>query len=169
MIRDLVDGRMFGYLHGAGINVVAVSDVARGHALALERGRSGERYILGGENLPLRDAFALVLGAIGRRPPLLPLPWTPVYAAAVIADVAGHATGREPQLLVLDEVRLARTPLFFSSGKARSELGYRPGQAAEALAAAARWFAMSREPSINGLRVLARLRPQPLRRPADDW
>jgi dihydroflavonol-4-reductase len=141
MVRDPIDGRMYGYLHGAGINVVAVEDVAHGHQLALARGRPGERYILGGEDLCLRDAFALALETTGRRPPWLPVPWPAAYGAALVADAASRVLGREPSLLVLDEVRVARTPLFFSSAKARSELGYEPRPAADALAAAARWFA----------------------------
>jgi dihydroflavonol-4-reductase len=141
MIRDLVEGRMHGYLRGAGLNVVAVEDVARGHALALERGRPGERYILGGEDVWLRDAFALALAALGRKPPRLPVPWVGAYGAALVAGAAGRLVGREPRLLVLDEVRLARLPLFFSCDKAGAELGYVPGAAADALATAARWFA----------------------------
>jgi dihydroflavonol-4-reductase len=137
MVRDLVEGRIQAYLHSAGINVVAVKDVARGHALALDRGRPGERYILGGEDLPLREAFALVCRAVGRKPPRLVVPWALVYGAALTA----RAARLEPSLLNLDEVRLARLPLFFSSDKARSELGYEPGPAADALADAARWFA----------------------------
>jgi dihydroflavonol-4-reductase len=137
MVRDLVEGRMHAYLRRAGINVVAVQDVARGHALALERGRPGERYILGGEDLWLREAFALALEAVGREPPRVAVPWSAVYMAARVAD----GLGLKPDLLLLDEVRLARLPLFFSSEKARAELGYRPRPATEALAAAARWFA----------------------------
>ncbi len=141
MIRDLVHGRMAGYITTAGVNVVSVSDVARGHALALARGRSGERYILGGDDLSLRDAFALAAQAVGRRPPRIALPWSPVYATALLLDAVSRTLRREPKLLVLDEVLMARQPLFFSSAKARTELGYRPRPAAEALAAAARWFA----------------------------
>jgi dihydroflavonol-4-reductase len=141
MVGDLVAGRIRAYLRGAGINVVAVQDVARGHVLALERGRSGERYILGGEDLWLRDAFALGLESVGRRPPRLAVPWRMAYGAALVANATTRAVGREPRLLVLDEVRLARLPLFFSSEKAHSELGYHPGPAADALKAAARWFA----------------------------
>ncbi len=146
MVRDLVLGQITGYVRGGGINVVAVEDVALGHALALEHGRSGERYILGGENLALDEAFRLALRAVGRPPPRLAVPWSAVFAAALIADAAGRLTGREPRLLVLDEVRLARTPLYFSSAKARAELGYAPKPAAEALAEAARWFAGRRAP-----------------------
>ncbi len=141
MIRDLVDGRMPGYITTAGVNVVGVVDVARGHALALANGRSGERYILGGDDMALRDAFALAARAVGRRPPQIALPWSPVYTTALLLDAVSRALRREPKLLVVDEVLMARQPLFFSSAKARAELGYRPQPAAEALATAARWFA----------------------------
>lgn len=144
MIRDLVEGRIGAFLLGAGINVVAVQDVAAGHALALQRGRGGERYILGGEDLRLRDAFALALAAVGRKPPRIGLPWRPVYGAALVANRLARARGREAKLLVLDEVMLARQPLFFSSAKAVAELGYAPRPAAAALASAARWFAEPR-------------------------
>jgi dihydroflavonol-4-reductase len=143
MIRNLLEGRITGYVRGAGLNVAAVEDVARGHALALGRGRAGERYILGGEDLWLDQVFAAALAVVGRRPPRLALPWPLVYAAAVGFDALMRTLGREPGLLVLDEVRLARLPLFFSSDKARRELGYVPAPAQPALAAAARWFAPS--------------------------
>ncbi|MGH3411771.1 MAG: NAD-dependent epimerase/dehydratase family protein [Marmoricola sp.] len=141
LLRDLVQGRIDAYLHGGGINVVSVLDVARGHALALERGRSGARYILGGDDLSLRDAFAIVLQAVGRRPPRWPLPWAPIYGLAVAADLVGRLTGHPPRMLNRDEVLLSRVPLHFSSDRARRELGYEPRPAAEALTAAARWFA----------------------------
>lgn len=140
MIRDLVNGRIRGYLPGAGINVVSVRDVARGHALAMGRGRSGHRYILGGDDLRLREAFGIVLAAVGRAGPRWPLPWHAAYGAALFADLLGRAFGHEPRLIVRDEVRLSRTPLYFSSEKARSELGYDPAPAVAALTDAARWF-----------------------------
>jgi dihydroflavonol-4-reductase len=143
MIRDVVEGRMVGYLRGSGLNVVSVEDVAQGHRLALEHGRRGERYILGSENLELQEAFARVAESVGLDPPRLPVPWPVAYGVALGAQLAGRVVGREPRLLVLDEVRLARLPLFFSSERARAELGYTPRPAAEALAAAARWFARS--------------------------
>lgn len=140
MIRDLVDGKIRGYLQNAGLNVVSVDDVARGHALALSSGRSGHRYILGGDDLSLQDVFAMAAAAVGRPAPRLGLPWSPVYGAAVVVDAFAHLRGQEPRLLVRDEVRLARLPHFFSSDKARRELGYDPGPAADAVEAAARWF-----------------------------
>jgi dihydroflavonol-4-reductase len=141
MIRDLLRRPINAYLPGGGINAVSVDDVARGHALALAHGHAGERYILGGEDLALREAFAIVLAEVGRPPPRCPLPWSVVYAVALAAEVSSRAVGREPRLIVRDEVRLSRIPLYFSSEKARRTLGYSPAPAAIALADAARWFA----------------------------
>jgi dihydroflavonol-4-reductase len=140
MVHDVATGRIAGYMRGGGINVVAVDDVAAGHVLALQRGRAGERYILGGDDLSLREAFAIVAARAGRRPPRIPVPYPVALAAAHAAAAAGRITGREPQLLVLDEVRLARLPLFFDSAKARRELGYDPRPARQALAEATDWF-----------------------------
>lgn len=144
MVRDVVEGAITGFVVGAGINVVGVRDIAAGHVLALAHGRAGERYILGGENLHMDEAFGVVAAAVGRRRPRLALPWSVPYALAWGSDRASRAIGREPKLLVLDEVKLARHPLFFSSEKAIRELGYVPGPAADALAEAARWFAGTR-------------------------
>ncbi|MFN8205173.1 MAG: NAD-dependent epimerase/dehydratase family protein [Solirubrobacteraceae bacterium] len=138
MIADVAAGRARGYLRGGALNVVDVRDVAAGHLRACERGRRGERYLLGGENLTMRDVFALVARAAGRRPPRVPVPWTAAYASARVADAALRPLAREPALLNLDEVRLARLPMRFDDGRARRELGHRSRPAAEALAAATR-------------------------------
>ena len=138
MVADVARGRARAYLTGAALNVVAVEDVAAGHLLAHERGRSGERYLLGGENLSLREVFALVAVAAGRRPPRVRVPWPLAHAAARTSDAALRLVGREPSLLVLDEVRLARLSMTFDDAKARRELGYTSRPACEALAAAAR-------------------------------
>ncbi len=90
MIPDAAAGRMPAYVD-TGLNVVHVDDVAAGHLLALERGRAGERYILGCENLMLRELLALVAEAAGRRPPALRLPIAPLRPLAwVRGGVASH-------------------------------------------------------------------------------
>jgi len=137
MVADVARGRARAYLTGAALNVVAVEDVAAGHLLAFEHGRSGERYLLGGENLPLREVFAIVARAAGRRPPPIGVPWALAYGAARAGDAALHLVGREPSLLVLDEVRLARLPMTFDDARARRELGYTSRPAEQALVAAA--------------------------------
>ncbi len=126
MVAGVASGRIRGYVATTGLNVVDVRDVARGHALALERGVRGERYLLGGVNLPLADLFAAIADLAGVPRPRLRVP----YAAAVVAARLGLASP--------DEVRLARVPMYFSSGKARSVLGYEPGPVTPALARAIR-------------------------------
>jgi dihydroflavonol-4-reductase len=138
MVADVAQGRARAYLAGGYLNVVGVEDVARGHLLAHERGGSGQRYLLGGENLSMREVFAAVARAAGRRPPRLGVPWRLADGAARIAGATLGAVGREPKLLVHDEVRLARHPMTFDDAKARRELGYQSRPAAEALAEAAR-------------------------------
>ncbi|MBX5442180.1 MAG: NAD-dependent epimerase/dehydratase family protein [Solirubrobacteraceae bacterium] len=138
MIADVVAGRARAHLRGGALNVVAVEDVAAGHRRAYERGRAGRRYLLGGENLPLRDVFAHVAQAVGRPAPRPAVPWRAAHLAAWAATLALTPLGREPRLLVLDEVRLARLPMTFDDRRARAELGHRSRPARDALAAAAR-------------------------------
>jgi dihydroflavonol-4-reductase len=124
MIARVATGRIRGYVGTTGLNVVDVRDVARGHALALERGQPGERYLLGGVDLPLEELFAAVADLAGRPRPRIRVP----YAVAQVAGKAG--------LLNADEVKLARLPMYFSSDKARVRLGYAPGPVEPALARA---------------------------------
>jgi len=138
MVADVAAGRARGYLARSALNVVAVEDVAAGHLLAFERGRSGERYLLGGDDLSLRDVFAVIARAAGRPAPRMPVPWTAAYVAARAADAALRPLGREPQLLMLDEVRSGRIAHRFDDAKARDELGYQSRPAVDALELAAR-------------------------------
>ena len=124
MVRGIASGRFRGYLPTTGVNVVDVRDVALGHVLALERGRPGERYLLGGVDMPLGEFFAAVAEAAGRPRPRLRVP----YAAARAAAALG--------LVNADEVRLARLPMYFSSAKAERELGYRRSPIEPAIARA---------------------------------
>jgi dihydroflavonol-4-reductase len=126
MIAGVANGRIRGYVATTGLNVVDVRDVAAGHVLAFERGQRGERYLLGGVNLPLADLFAAIAGLAGRARPRIRVP----YAAAVAAAAL--------RLANRDEVRLARLPMYFSSEKAQNMLGYCPGPVMPALARAVR-------------------------------
>jgi dihydroflavonol-4-reductase len=121
MVAGVARGRYRAYVATTGLNVVDVHDVALGHALALERGRAGERYLLGGVDLWLGDLFATIARLAGRPRPRIRVP----YAAAQVAATLG--------LVNRDEVRLARLPMFFSSAKAEQELGYSPGPIEPAL------------------------------------
>jgi dihydroflavonol-4-reductase len=126
MIRAVARGRYRATLRSAGLNLVDVYDVALGHVLALEHGRPGERYILGGENFTLAEVFALIARTAGRRPPRIRLP----YAAAQALAAVGLANAQE--------VALARLPAWFSSAKAERELGYQHQQIEPAVARAVR-------------------------------
>jgi dihydroflavonol-4-reductase len=137
MVADVAQGRVRAYLARSALNVVAVQDVAAGHLLAFERGRAGERYLLGGENLTIAEVFGLIATAVDRPAPRIGVPWTAAYVAARLADAARRPLGREPRMLLLDEVRAGRLPHLFDDAKARSELGYVPRPAAQALAEAA--------------------------------
>ncbi len=138
MVADVAHGRARGYLTRSALNVVAVQDVAAGHVLAFERGRSGERYLLGGENLSIREVFAQIAAAAGLSAPRLGVPWATAHIAAQLADAALRPFSREPRMLVLDEVRAGRLPHAFNDAKARSELGYVSRPAAQALIEATR-------------------------------
>jgi dihydroflavonol-4-reductase len=140
MVADVASGRARAYLASGALNVVAVEDVARGHLLAFERGRIGQRYLLGGENLSMRAVFSVICAAVGRDPPRLAVPWRAALGAAWITS---HLV-REPRLLLLDEVRVARWPMRFDDSLARAELGYTSEPAASALARAARAAAPGR-------------------------
>jgi dihydroflavonol-4-reductase len=138
MVSDVAHGRARGYLARSALNVVAVGDVARGHVLAYERGRPGERYLLGGEDISIREVFAEIARTAGLTPPRVIIPWSLAYTAALAAGAALGPFGREPDLLLLDEVKSGRLPHRFDDSKARLELGYtsRPGR--QALAEATR-------------------------------
>ena len=140
MVAGVASGRIRAFTDTA-INVVDVRDVAAGHVLAYERGRRGERYLLGGEDVTLRETFAMIARHAGRTPPRVGVPWRVALGAAWTADRALRVLGREPKLLNLDETRLARTPMRFSIDKARRELGYTFRGADEALAGAVAWLA----------------------------
>ena len=123
MIRGAALGRYRAFLD-LGLNVVDVRDVARGHVLALEQGRVGERYILGGADLTLEELFAAICALADRPRPRLRVPYALVRAGALVGAINRH------------EARLARLPAYFSSAKAARELGYRPGPVEPALARA---------------------------------
>jgi dihydroflavonol-4-reductase len=138
IIVEAAKGKMPGYVD-TGLNIVHVDDVAAGQLLAAERGRVGERYILGGENLSLAEILTEVARVVGRRPPVLKIPYAVVLPIAAGAEMMARITGREP-FTTLDGVRMSRKKMYFSSAKAMRELGYAPRPAREAIADAIAWF-----------------------------
>lgn len=138
MVLDAAAGRVPAYVD-TGLNVVHVDDVAKGHLLALEHGRIGESYILGGENLLLRDLLALVAEVTGRRPPSIRLTVETVWPIAAAMEGLARLLPFEPPV-TRDHLRMARKRMFFSSAKSVAELGYTPRPARSAVQDAVVWF-----------------------------
>ena len=122
-----------------GLNLVHVDDVAAGHLAALRRGRIGERYILGGENVLLGTMLADIAAIVGRRPPKLRFPIAALYPLALGAEAWARLTGKEP-FATRDGLRMARHYMFFDDAKARRELGHVSRPYREAIADAIAWF-----------------------------
>src|SRR5215212_3067160 len=139
MVADAAKGRMPAYVD-TGLNIVHVDDVAAGHLLAFQRGQIGERYILGGENLSLKQILVMIAGFTGRRPPRVRLPHDLVLPIAYIAEGWARMAGYQTLTLTVDGLRMAKKRMYFSSNKARRELGYAPRPAADALRDAVNWF-----------------------------
>jgi dihydroflavonol-4-reductase len=138
MVLEAARGRTPAYVD-TGLNIAHVDDVAAGHLLAYERGRTGERYILGGENLTLQEILFMVAECARRRPPTVRLPLDVLVPLAYASEALAWMTGRAPQL-TLDSLRMARKHMYFSSAKAERELGYRSRPAHLAIADAVHWF-----------------------------
>jgi len=138
MIVEAASGRMPAFVD-TGLNLVHVDDVAAGHLLAERRGKVGERYILGGDDMTLFDILTAIARIAGREPPAFKLPIAAVWPVAVAAEAWGRTTGTEP-FVTLDGLRMAKKKMFFSSAKAVQELGYRARPAGEGLAEAIAWF-----------------------------
>ncbi len=138
IIVDFLNGRMPAYVD-TGLNFVPVEDAAAGHLLATERGRLGERYILGGENLTLKQALEILSRVSGRPAPRVRVPHALAMAAGYGDAALSLLLGREPRI-PLEGVRMARHNMFVNSEKARVELGFSPGPVAAALERAVRWY-----------------------------
>ncbi len=138
LIVDAARGRMPAYVE-TGLNLVHVDDVAIGHVLAFERGRIGERYILGAENMSLRDILQAVGEISGKHAPRLRVPHSVVLPLAYACETWARLSGSEPWITV-DGVRLAKKHMYFSTNKARREFGFDPRPARQALVDAISWF-----------------------------
>jgi dihydroflavonol-4-reductase len=138
IIIEAASGRMPGFVD-TGLNLVHVDDVAAGHLAALRRGRIGERYILGGQDVMLADMLAEIARLLGRSPPRWRIPRTVLFPLAIAAESLAHLTGREPFATVAG-LRMAKHKMFFASTKAEHELGYRARPYVEGLLEAIDWF-----------------------------
>jgi dihydroflavonol-4-reductase len=139
LVLDFLNGHMPGYVDTV-LNVAHVEDVAYGHVLAHDVGAPGRSYILGGENLTLREILLELAHRTGLPEPWLRVPRAVSLTAAWLSDtVEGRLLHRQPHV-PLEAARMATTRMAFDDSRARTELGYSPRPAAEAIAASARWF-----------------------------
>lgn len=138
IIVDFMRGKMPGFVD-TGLNLVDVRDAAVGHLLAAERGRPGERYILGCENLTLKQILTRLAAILGKPAPSLKIPYAVAYAAGAASTAWAGFTGKPPRAPI-DAVRMARKKMFVTHEKASRELGYAPGPVDAALERAAAWF-----------------------------
>jgi dihydroflavonol-4-reductase len=123
-----------------GLNLVDVAECARGHVMALERGKSGERYILGGENLTLKQILDKLAAITGLPSPRVRVPYVVALATGVVDQVVtGYLRGREPRATI-DAVRMGRKKMFVSSSKAERDLGWKSVPVDAALRRAVEWF-----------------------------
>ena len=138
IVVDFVRGAIPAYVD-TGLNVVDVRDVACAHLAACERGVSGERYILGSENMTLQQILETLAGILERKAPSVQIPYAVAFAAGVASTAWAEVTGKEPRA-PLDAVRMSRKKMWVRHDKAARELGYSPGPAADALRRAVVWF-----------------------------
>jgi dihydroflavonol-4-reductase len=141
IVLDFLKGDMPAFID-TGLNVVDVRDVAQGHWLACERGKVGERYILGAENLTLAQIFQKLARLTHRKAPTVRLPYAVALCAGACSTAWANLTGIAPRV-PLAAVRMAREKMWVTHEKARRELGFNPGPAEQALARAVEWFSGS--------------------------
>ena len=139
MILDAVNGKTPAYVD-TGLNLVHVEDVAKGHLLAFEKGQIGQRYILGGEDMSLKEILTMIAELTDQKSPKIKLPHSVVMPIAYISEAWAKLTnGSEPRATV-DGVRMSRKKMYFSSEKAKQEIGYQHRSANEAIKDAVEWF-----------------------------
>lgn len=138
IILDFVNGKMPAYVD-TGLNVAAVEDVAAGHLLAAEKGRVGQRYILGGRNMTLKQILDVLAVITGRTAPRIKLPHAIALAAGYADEFVARLMGREPQIPV-EGVKMSKHRMFVASDKAEKELGYTPTSVEAALERAVQWY-----------------------------
>ena len=138
ILVEAANGRMPAFVD-SGLNLVHVDDVAQGHILAAERGRIGERYILGGQDVTIKAMLAAIARITGRRAPTMRLPVAPLFPLAFANEQWSRLAGREP-FLTLDSLRMSRHAMYYSSAKAERELSYTARPFDQAIGDAIAWF-----------------------------
>jgi dihydroflavonol-4-reductase len=139
IILDFLNGKMPGYVE-TGLNFVGAEECAEGHLLVAEKGKIGERYLLGAENLTLKALLDLLAKITGLPAPRLKIPHGVALGVAYASTAFSRLTGREPQIPV-EGVKIAQHRMFVDCSRAQRELGFKPGPVADALERAVRWYA----------------------------
>ncbi len=153
IILDFLNGKMPGYVH-TGLNFVGVEDCAAGHLLVAEKGKVGERYLLGAENLTLKQVLDTLAKITGLSAPRLKIPHALALAVAYAETAFSRVIGREPQIPV-EGVRIARHMMFVDCSRAQTDLGFRPSPVAAALERSARWYESNGYVSARSAKRLA--------------
>ncbi|MHB1529773.1 MAG: hopanoid-associated sugar epimerase [Acidiferrobacteraceae bacterium] len=143
IVLDMARGRIPAYVD-TGLNIVHVDDVAEGHWLAFEHGQVGQRYVLGSEDLSLKEILTRIANLTGRTPPRVRLPHNLLLPLAYGAEAWVRLRGRGRPIVTVDELHMSRKRMFFSSDKARRDLHYHPRPAQAALIDAIDWFRQQR-------------------------
>ncbi|MBA0085919.1 MAG: NAD-dependent epimerase/dehydratase family protein, partial [Acidobacteria bacterium Pan2503] len=138
IILDFLNGKMPGYVE-TGLNFVGVEECAAGHLLAAEKGKVGERYLLGGENLTLKQLLDALSRITGLPAPKLKIPHGLALGVAYASTLFSRLIGREPGVPV-EGVKIARHTMFVDCSRAQRELGFKAGPVAAALERAVRWY-----------------------------
>ena len=139
MIVDFLKGRMPAYLE-TGLNLVHVRDVAQGHLLAEKKGRGGEKYILGNQNLSLSEIFQVLANITGLSAPRVRLPYRPILALSYLDEFWATYVSHKPPRMPVAAVKMAKKFMYFDSGKAVRELGLPQTPVRQALEDAVGWF-----------------------------
>ncbi len=139
IIVDAANGKIPAYVD-TGLNFVHVEDVAQGHIDAFERGKVGDRYILGGQNMTLIEMLTNICGQVGRKPPVIKIPHWLLLPVAHIAETISVLTGKWEPFVTVDSVKMATKKMYFSSKKAETVLGYKTRPAETAVIDAVEWY-----------------------------
>lgn len=138
IIVDFINGKVPAYLE-TGLNIIDVEDVAMGHWLAAQKGKIGERYILGNKNVSLKAIYTLIAHLTGKEPPKVRIPYAVAWGAAVVSEALGKFSGKRPKIS-LGAVKMAKHYMYFSPAKAVRELGLPQSPIEKAFAKAIEWF-----------------------------
>lgn len=139
IIVEAATNKMPAYVD-TGLNVAHVDDVAEGHILAFEKGESGRRYILGGDDMTLKEILLTVSEIAGSKPPKFEIPRTPLFPIAYLAEAWSNLTGIGEPFVTIDGLNMSKKKMYFSSARAEQELGYRHRSGKKAIEDAVGWF-----------------------------